>query len=731
MIRLLARFALLFTLLAVTSVAGAREIAPSVPVRQTQPAPAPRDLDPSSLGLPASTDKHPKMESNLVAVGRAAQSGDVSAALGRARDAGINVSGTSVRVIVESAGSSTARAKAAVMAAGGTVEAEYANLVQALVPATSLEALANDPGVAYVRQPAMKSQLAVAGEGVVASGANAWQLAGVNGAGVKVGVIDFGFTGYQQRQASGDLPASLTAVDFCNGAVTAPGNEHGTAVAEIVYEMAPGIQLYLLCIGTEIQLGQAKDYAKSNGIQILSSSITFNNLTRGDGSGGPGTPPAIEADAFDSGILWLNAAGNSALQHWSGVFVDSNGNGFNEYVPGDELNDFFLASGQNACFSLKWDSWPTTDQDFDLWIVRSSDQAVVAVSENPQTGAQTPTEGRCFTNLGASQFFAVVIRKFSATQTPRFDLFTDLPGVSSAVMQHNISSGSLVEMAASSKVLAVGAICWQNNQLEPYSSQGPTIDGRIKPDIAGQSVVSSASEGPFTSCADSGFAGHGFNGTSAAQPHVAGAAALVKQANPSFTPSEIQAFLEGRAIDQGSPGKDNQFGAGRLALGAAPAEATPTHTQTATATSTPTQTPTPTSTQPTIPGSTLTPTATATATATATSTNPCLQPTRVGVNVVPGGGRLQVTLSAIAAGNLLRNVQFGAPGRPLDNALIDLPDGRVGLSGSFAQAINPPATSYIFFVRRATAGQPTTVPIVVTDNCGTWPTFVGGGASAF
>jgi hypothetical protein len=118
--------------------------------------------------------------------------------------------------------------------------------------------------------------------------------------------------------------------------------------------------------------------------------------------------------------------------------------------------------------------------------------------------------------------------------------------------------------------MAVGAVCWQNNRLEDYSSRGPTIDGRIKPDIAGQSVVSSATYGAWLSCPANanGTGSVSFNGTSAAAPHVGGAAALVKGANPSFTASQIQAFLEGRALDLGAAGKDNSFGAGILSLGA-------------------------------------------------------------------------------------------------------------------------------------------------------------------
>ena len=46
----------------------------------------------------------------------------------------------------------------------------------------------------------------------------------------------------------------------------------------------------------------------------------------------------------------------------------------------------------------------------------------------------------------------------------------------------------------------------------------------------------------------------GFAGTSAAAPEVAGAAALVKQAYPSFTPDQVQQYLAKAARDSGTPG---------------------------------------------------------------------------------------------------------------------------------------------------------------------------------
>ncbi len=67
----------------------------------------------------------------------------------------------------------------------------------------------------------------------------------------------------------------------------------------------------------------------------------------------------------------------------------------------------------------------------------------------------------------------------------------------------------------------MGAVNWADDVLEPYISQGPTLDGRTKPDIAAPSVVDSASYARDPSMAPA-----------PPPPHVAGAAALILQARP-------------------------------------------------------------------------------------------------------------------------------------------------------------------------------------------------------
>jgi subtilisin family serine protease len=552
--------------------------------------------------------------------------------------------------------------------------------VQALVAPAMLERLAADPAVKYVREPARPQTDAVAGEGVGASGASVWQSEGFTGQNVKVGVIDLGFTGYQTRQSQGDLPASLTTVDFCSGQFNAAGGEHGAAVAEIVYEMAPGIQLYLLCVGTEVQLGQAKDYAKSNGISVLVMSVSWFNTSRGDGSGSASSPNLTVADARASGILWVNAAGNRAQQHYGAVFSDTDGggSGSHNFAGADNGNTIFLSPGQSVCIFLRWDSWPVTSQDFDLYLFAQAGTTLVAYSEALQTGGQPPTEQFCYANnTGSGQNFSIYVEKYIASSNPYFELFI-MPGPN---LEYQTAAGSITEPASSPNAMAVAAICWQNNRREDYSSQGPTIDGRTKPDIAGQSVVSSASYGGFGSCPGGSNGAGGFNGTSAAAPHVAGAAALIKGANPSFTPAQIQSLLEGRALDLGAGGKDNLFGSGKLQLGEAPLG--------------------PVSCSPRPP---------------------------ITIRSPVGFGKQHVTVSVSGTNNRLLSLSFSSGAAVPVNALLDLPDGRTGVTGTPTWTASPGTTETTFYVRRQTPGATLTVPFTITDRCGAWRTFVGAGA---
>lgn len=618
-------------------------------------------------------DPSQKIDAGLRSLSEAARNGRAPSAA-EARSVGVTSDGGHLRVIAEAAGGRTASARAAVQNSGGRYESEYADLVQILMPPERLLDLAADARVKYVRPPFPMVPRAVAGEGVGASGATAWHTAGFTGTNVKVAVIDGGFQGLQQRKTEGDIPAGAQLVDLCNGQVDA--TRHGTGVTEVVAEMAPGAQITMYCVGTEVQLGQAKDQAKAAGAHIVSMSLAFLNSGRGDGTGGPGSPEATVADARNNGILWVNSAGNAgAGEAWNGAWNDPNNDGFLDWVNGDPSNRNTVENNAQVCGYLRWDSWPTTAQDFALEVrdPNSFGTLLVTPNDNPQTGTQAPVEQTCYTNnTGAARQIAWVIRRVNATQPypARFDL-----NVFNQQLQYFSANSNIDLPATSPSAFAVGAACWQTDRLEDYSSKGPTIDGRIKPDIAAQSVVSGGAYGPWQACPANADGQGGFNGTSAAAPHMAGAAALVKQQNPTFTPAQLQTFLEGRVRDLGPAGKDNGFGTGLLTLGA------PT-------------TPLP----PGVPAITM-----------SVSKN--------------GTNRLLVVVTA-AAGQTLSRLDWALP----PNAIAQTTGGATLATG----IVLPPGTTTTSFVLIRTSGSSAMLSFSVQGSWGTvWRTFVGGGPNAW
>ncbi|HEY9120283.1 MAG TPA: hypothetical protein VIN33_11030, partial [Marinobacter sp.] len=126
------------------------------------------------------------------------------------------------------------------------------------------------PAGSLVRAP-FPHDVHVVSQGVVLSGGADMQALAVGGTGVKVGIIDMGFASLATSQANGELPADLSITDY-TGTGTG-GTNHGTNVAEIVYDMAPQAQLYLAKVATEVQLKQAVNDMLVAGVQIINHSV--------------------------------------------------------------------------------------------------------------------------------------------------------------------------------------------------------------------------------------------------------------------------------------------------------------------------------------------------------------------------------------------------------------------------------------------------------------------------
>ena len=566
-------------------------------------------------------------------------------------------------------------------AAGVTIEIPDAahHRVQARVPPGRLEVVASLPGVNFVRLPnyAVHRVGSVTTEGdAILHADQARARYGVDGSGVKVGVLSDGIKGVFQKGctscgaatagpvASGDLP-DATGVRTAAGVLTsstggilgksfqansdleglpsgfcafAGAGAEGTALLEVVHDIAPGAELSFANADTDVAFNQAVNFlAASN--DVVTDDLGFY----GEASDGTSAVSSNTAAALNNGAnqirAYVTANGNAADEHYYGAYADSGTDGtslsgltttghLHLFQRGGDTTDVLNLgakpynlislpnSGEVAIF-LTWDdAFGKSANNFDLFLVKQSNGQIVARSTDVQSGAQDPVEIIDYTNSGANDFFQIVVQNVhDQAQAKHLNLFSFSPECASDGPRllanghherHNYNTATRSMSAQSDaggtpvSVISAAAICSasaaaqgvfagsaapdescndrSNSTVEFFSSQGPTIDGRTKPDITGIDGVSVTAAGSFV---------NPFFGTSAAAPHVAGIAALALQGAPCLLSgkagalasddarAKLRGLLVNNAVRLGSGLPNNTFGYGRADAAASLAHAVP------------------------------------------------------------------------------------------------------------------------------------------------------------
>jgi hypothetical protein len=249
----------------------------------------------------------------------------------------------------------------------------------------------------------------------------------------------------------------------------------------------------------------------------------------------------------------------------------------------DDTFGITVEEGEELAVDLQWaEPWNGVGTDLDAFLLDEEGKLVevegspVFSVEDNENGSQRPFEFLSWENEGPEQEVQLVINRFSGGD-PRLKLaLLENGGGVTETEYPESSKGDVVGPtvfghSGSQSAIGVGAVR-HSNSAEPefFSSRGPVkhyfgpVVGTSPAPATGEQVISK----PDLTATDCGVTTFFFRptpsspppfrfcGTSAAAPHAAAVAALVRQANPGASAAQVRAVLTGTARPVGAFGPD-------------------------------------------------------------------------------------------------------------------------------------------------------------------------------
>lgn len=391
---------------------------------------------------------------------------------------------------------------------------------------------------------------------------------GIDGTGVKVGIISDGAVNAALAQGSGDLPPiQLNAVG---------SGDEGTAMMEIVHDLAPGAGIAFSSGngGAASMILSQNWLANVAGCSVIADDLWFPREPYFE-DGSVATNAANLVTLKD--VVYFTSAGNRAQRHVQQNFVDGGvraiGTAGNFRAHRFGTNDYTLdlrlsnpaGTGVRHTIVLQWgEKFGTSAQNFDLYLLDGTLSNVLQSSTTVQNGAGDPVELIDFTYNGPDNAPAFLVVDFNSAGAAPANMPLKIAANGPRFLQYVTAAGSINPHAGHPLIMALGAIDANdpgNDSPEAFSSRGPVQilfpapATRGKPDAMGIDDVNVTGVGGFPSP---------FSGTSAASPHGAAIAALLRGAVPALTAAQVRDALKTGAVDLLTAGFDNTTGAGRL-----------------------------------------------------------------------------------------------------------------------------------------------------------------------